>query len=134
MNFYAVLGVPQNADGETLRSAYRILARRYHPDRGVGSSAEKFRQVNEAYETLINPASRHTYDLSLQWMEPRVPLRVDSTVTQSGHPPIEDAAVFGTFSANPQRRVFRNVVGLDEVFDQCFSSFDDLFFGPQWPW
>jgi DnaJ-class molecular chaperone len=134
MNFYAVLGVPRNADDETLRRAYRILARRYHPDRGVGSSAEKFRQVSEAYETLINPGSRHTYDLSLQWVEPRVPLQVDPTVTQSGHHPIEDAAVFGTFSANPQRRVFRTAVGIDEIFDQLFRSFDDLFFGPEWPW
>jgi curved DNA-binding protein CbpA len=133
MNLYAVLGVPRNADDATLRNAYRILARRYHPDRGLGSSAEKFRQVNEAYETLINPGSRHTYDLSLQWMECRVPLRVDPTVAQSGQPPMEDAAVFGTFSANPQRRVFRTAVVLDEAFDQCFSSFDDLFFGPEWP-
>lgn len=134
MNLYAVLVVPRNADDETLRNAYRTLARRYHPDRGLGSSAEKFRQVNEAYETLINPGSRHTYDLSLRWIEPRAPLRVDPTVTQSGHPPIEDAAVFGTFSANPQRGVLRTAVGLDEVFDQCFSLFDDLFFGPEWPW
>ena len=65
MNLYDVLGVPRNADDETLRNAYRILARRYHPDRGLGSSAEKFRHVTEAYETLINPESRHTYDLSL---------------------------------------------------------------------
>src|SRR5690348_98272 len=128
MNFYAVLGVPRNADDETLRNAYRMLARRYHPDRGVGSSAEKFRQVNEAYETLINPGSRHTYDLSLQWMEARIPLRVDPMVTQSGDHPIEDAAVFGTFSANPQRCVFQTAVGLDQIFDQWFRSFDDLLF------
>lgn len=67
MNFYAVLGIPRDADDETIRGAYRILARRYHPDRGVGSSAEKFRQVNEAYETLIDNRSRNAYDLSLHW-------------------------------------------------------------------
>jgi DnaJ-class molecular chaperone len=134
MNLYAVLDVPRNADDEMLRNAYRILARRYHPDRGLGSSAEKFRQVNEAYETLINPESRHTYDLSLKWMEPRVPLRVDPTITQSGHPLMEDAAVFGTFSANPQTGVFREAVELDEILNRCFRSLDDLFFGPEWPW
>jgi len=130
MNLYDILGVPRDADDETLRNAYRALARQYHPDRGLGSSAEKFRHVNEAYETLINPARRHMYDLSLRWMEPRI----TPTITRSGHPAVEDAAVFGTFSVNPQRRVFRTAVGLDEVFDRYFSSFDDLFFGPEWPW
>jgi curved DNA-binding protein CbpA len=52
MNCYSVLGVPSDADSETIRSAFRILARRYHPDSGSGSSAEKFRQIVEAYETL----------------------------------------------------------------------------------
>jgi len=134
MTFYAVLGVPRNADDKTIRNAYRILARRYHPDRGVGSSAEKFRQVNEAYETLIDPGSRHTYDLSLQWLEPRTPLPISPTVVQSRHHPIEDAAVFGTFSANPQRGVFRTAVRLDEMLNQWLRSFDDSFFDPEWPW
>ena len=67
MNFYAVLGISRDADDETIRSAYRLLARRYHPDRGAGSSTEKFRRVNEAYETLMDPGSRQAYDLSLQW-------------------------------------------------------------------
>jgi curved DNA-binding protein CbpA len=130
MNFYAILGVPRNANDEAIRSAFRILARRYHPDRGAGSSAEKFRQVNEAYETLIDPGRRHTYDLSLQWVAPRVPVRVEPTA-QSGLYPMEDAAVFGTFSGKPQRAAFRTSVGFDELFDRWF---DDLFFGPEWPW
>jgi len=66
MNFYTVLGIPRDADEEMIRSAYRELARRYHPDRGSGSSAEKFRQVNEAYETLIHSARRKQHDLALR--------------------------------------------------------------------
>jgi curved DNA-binding protein len=38
MAFYAILGIPPNADEETIRIAFRALARRYHPDVGAGSS------------------------------------------------------------------------------------------------
>jgi DnaJ-class molecular chaperone len=134
MNFYTVLGISRDADEETIRGAYRILARRYHPDRGAGSSAEKFRQVNEAYETLIDPESRHTYDLSLKCTERREPVRVEPMVAQSGPYLQEDAVVFGTFSAKPQTEVFRTPVGFGELFDRWFRSIDDLFFGPEWPW
>jgi curved DNA-binding protein CbpA len=66
MNFYALLGVPADADEAAIRSAYRVLARRYHPDSGEGSSLEKFRQVAEAYEMLGDSQRRQSYDLSLQ--------------------------------------------------------------------
>jgi DnaJ-class molecular chaperone len=66
MDFYDVLGISMDADEASIRNAYRILARRYHPDSGAGSSSEKFRQVAEAYETLGNPGRRHSYDLSFQ--------------------------------------------------------------------
>ena|SRR5947209_11456939 len=64
MDFYAVLGIPADADDVTIRRAYRILARRYHPDSGASSSAEKFRQVTEAYEVLSAPSRRNLYDLA----------------------------------------------------------------------
>jgi DnaJ-class molecular chaperone len=73
MNFYTVLGIPRDADEEMIRSAYRALAHRYHPDRGSGSSAENFRQVNEAYETLIHSARRQEYDLALSRLERPLP-------------------------------------------------------------
>jgi curved DNA-binding protein CbpA len=134
MNFYAVLGISRDADDEAIRSAYRILARRYHPDRGAGSSAEKFRQVNEAYETLIDPGTRQSYDLSLQWAQPQVPIRVEPMVAQSGLFPQEDAGLFGRFAAPPPSSVFRASPGFDELFDRWFHSLDDLFFDSEWPW
>ena len=125
MNFYAILGIPRNADAETIRSAYRVLARRYHPDRGAGSSPEKFRQVNEAYETLIDPGTRHSYDLSLQWTQPRVPLVVEPMVAQPGPFPQEDAALFGRFAAPRSFSVFPTSASLDELFDRWFQSLDE---------
>jgi curved DNA-binding protein CbpA len=133
MNFYAVLGISRDADDEAIRSAYRILARRYHPDRGAGSSAEKFRQVNEAYETLIDPGSRQSYDLSLQWAQPPVPARVEPMVPQSGPFSREDAGLFGRFPARSLSAVFQTSPDFDELFDRWFHSLDDLFFDSEWP-
>jgi curved DNA-binding protein CbpA len=66
MNYYMILGVPLDANDESIRHAFRVLARRFHPNAGVGSSAEKFHRIFEAYETLRNPARRAAYDRSLQ--------------------------------------------------------------------
>ena len=128
MNFYAVLGIPQNSDDAAIRSAYRFLVRRYHPDRGAGSSTEKFRQINEAYETLINPVSRRSYDLSLRRAEGHAPVRIERMVTPSGLFRQEDAGVFGRFSAPPEPSVIPNSTGFDELFGLWLRSIDDLFF------
>lgn len=96
MNLYAVLGVPIDADQETIRSAYRVLARRYHPDRGAGSSSEKFQQIAQAYETLIDPGRREGYNLSLARTG-------RPAIVRAGYPKTpeslrqEDPQVFGRF-------------------------------------
>ncbi|WP_287152878.1 molecular chaperone DnaJ [Candidatus Solincola tengchongensis] len=64
-DYYAVLGVSRHADQEEIKRAYRRLARRYHPDvnRGDREAAERFKEINEAYEVLGDPAKRRRYDL-----------------------------------------------------------------------
>jgi len=66
MNYYETLGIPDNASEDAIRSAYRRLVRLYHPDISGGASAEKFREVQEAYETLGQSSRRQAYDLSLR--------------------------------------------------------------------
>lgn len=63
LNPYFVLGIPCGASDRQVRSAYRRLAKRYHPDlhSGVGAS-EQMRRVNQAWEILSTPASRASYD------------------------------------------------------------------------
>ncbi|MBU0859322.1 MAG: DnaJ domain-containing protein, partial [Alphaproteobacteria bacterium] len=55
---FTVLGVPRTADAAAIKAAYRKLAMKYHPDRNQGdATAEaKFKEVNEAYQTLSDPA------------------------------------------------------------------------------
>jgi curved DNA-binding protein CbpA len=66
MNYYVILGVPTTADAAAIRTAFRGLVRRYHPDAGAGSSAQRFREIVEAYETLSDPVRRRRYDASLR--------------------------------------------------------------------
>jgi molecular chaperone DnaJ len=63
-DFYALLGVTRSATDEQIRSAYRKLARQYHPDvNGEPDAAERFKQITEAYEVLTDPQRRQRYDM-----------------------------------------------------------------------
>src|SRR5687768_3827676 len=64
MDLYVVLGVTHGATEADIKRAYRRLARRFHPDinPGDGAAETRFRQIVEAYETLMDPARRSRYD------------------------------------------------------------------------
>src|SRR3954466_10186126 len=63
-DFYAVLGVPKDADKAAIRKAYRKLARKYHPDANAGDAKaeEKFKEISEAYDVLADEKRRREYD------------------------------------------------------------------------
>lgn len=62
-DYYKILGVDRKADAKTIKSAYRKLARKHHPDIAKGKEdTEKFRQIAEAYEVLSDPEKRQRYD------------------------------------------------------------------------
>src|SRR5918996_289885 len=60
-DYYKILGVDRKADDKTIKSAYRKLARKYHPDVNKGKD-EKFKEISEAYEVLSDPEKRRRYD------------------------------------------------------------------------
>src|SRR5256885_11729690 len=63
-DFYDLLGVPRNASDEQIRSAYRKLARQYHPDvSSAPDASDQFKRITEAYEVLTDPQRRQRYDM-----------------------------------------------------------------------
>ena len=66
MDFYILLGIERAATVNDIKRAYKRLARKYHPDINPGDrlAATQFRQIAEAYETLIDPDRRRRYDVA----------------------------------------------------------------------
>jgi curved DNA-binding protein len=72
-DYYETLGVSKTATADEIKSAFRKLARKHHPDVAKDKKAaeEKFKQINEAYEVLSDPEKRQKYDqLGADWNQP----------------------------------------------------------------
>ena len=63
-DYYEVLGVSKDADDAALKKAYRVLAKKYHPDANPGDKQAEaaFKEINEAYSVLSDPKKRAQYD------------------------------------------------------------------------
>lgn len=63
-DYYEILGVDRSADEQTIKRAYRKLAKKYHPDTNKGNAIaeEKFKEATEAYAVLSDPEKRKEYD------------------------------------------------------------------------
>ena len=63
-DYYRILGVPEKADEQAIRKAYRKLAKEFHPDANQGDpkAAERFKEIGEAYGVLSNAEKRKQYD------------------------------------------------------------------------
>lgn len=103
-DYYAVLGVNPHADSKAIRSAYRRLARRYHPDVAKShQAARRFLLIREAYEVLSDPEQRRQYDELIA--KPALASRpTRSRITRPGPTPASPIAV------RARRRSFRLIL------------------------
>ncbi|MCK5913828.1 MAG: J domain-containing protein [Desulfuromusa sp.] len=92
LNYYRLLGVPPDTGKRRIKSAYRSLAKRFHPDRNSGSetAADLFRQVNHAYRVLSDPHLRALYDQKLARQE-------NQPATKTAATPLDPQQKFNRF-------------------------------------
>ena len=62
MDYYKILDIDKNASKDTIKKAFRKLSLKYHPDKPTGD-AEKFKKINEAYQTLSDDNKKRIYDM-----------------------------------------------------------------------
>lgn len=133
MNYYVVLGIAEDADEETIRSAFRALARRYHPDVGVGSSLVEFHRVREAYEILADPDRRRRYDRQLRDARARPVVVREVIVSRPFAEPLLSPRRSSFGAPRTWVTLTRSSV-FDQLVEELFASFDDGWFRPPRRW
>ena len=130
-DYYKILGVDRKADDKTIKSAYRRLARKYHPDVAKTKDAtDRFKEVSEAYEVLSDPEKRRRYDsLGPDWQRytqapPAGPPGGGFRVEYGGDPGnLGDfseffRSIFGDLGAHARRGPRSGGIRFDEGFDR----------------
>jgi DnaJ-class molecular chaperone len=121
-DYYVVLGIRRDESPAGVRSAFRDLARRYHPDRAGPAAARFFRELVEAYYVLSDTERRASYDRGLEHGEPSSP-HLGTAVTAPPVPlrPEPEPLVPETVSILHDFHVTRP--SYDEVFERFFRNF-----------
>ncbi len=119
-DYYKILGVKKNATEKEIRSAFRKLARKYHPDVNPNNkeAEEKFKEINEANEVLSDPEKRKQYDEMLDYYE------------KYGHWPGAAAGAGGRGGYGPGGATYRYRTVTPEDLNDLFggrSPFSDFF-------
>lgn len=84
-NYYIILGLTKDATQNDIKSAYRRLAKELHPDRYMKGS-EPFKEVQEAYSTLSDPARRREYDSAMRGIHRRHSIEDITPITPRRRP------------------------------------------------
>jgi DnaJ-class molecular chaperone len=117
--YFAILGVASNASAEEIRSAYRRLAKEFHPDHFKGDSGP-FRQIQEAYAVLGDDRSRSRYRQSLEGERPVRP--VTRSHYGSPEPLIPEQGPVDMGEISPVRSFQSFTPSLDEMFEWLWGD------------
>jgi DnaJ-class molecular chaperone len=122
-SYFAILGISSNATSDEIRSAYRRLAKEFHPDHYAGGS-QRFRDIQEAYSVLGNSRRRREYERSIRRVPPKTPLK--SSLYPEPEPLIPDDGPVDIGEVSPVRSFQSFTPSYDEIFDWLWSNFSDL--------
>lgn len=122
-SYYAILGLTSNASSEAVRSAYRRLAKQYHPDVSPAHRGA-FQDIQEAYSVLADRSRRETYDEALRDIQSRRRRRAAAYPQPEPLIPEQRPADMGDIS--PIRSFETIHPSFDQVFDWLWSNFRSL--------
>ena len=122
-SYFAILGISPDATLAEIRSAYRRLAKEFHPDHYTGSS-KRFRDIQEAYSVLGNSRRRREYEQTIRRFRPKRPLRTSAYPEPEPLIPEEEPVDIGDVS--PVRSFQSFSPSFDEIFDWLWNNFSDL--------
>jgi curved DNA-binding protein len=142
-DYYEVLGVPRTASADEIKRVYRQLARKHHPDLQPvaerAKAAERFKEINEAYEVLSDPDKRAKYDaLGANWksgVDFTPPPGAGGADFRNGHPEDFDgfsdffSSIFGRESKGRAGRGVRVTMPGSDVEAEMPVSLDELLHG-----
>ena len=125
-DYYVILGIPPDESEAGIKSAYRDLARRYHPDRAGPESTRRFQELAEAYKVLSDRASRSAYDADRRRsaVEP-IDVPVGSSRARAPVEPIDDTAP-ASMSWSIMDDFMSMYADRDTVFDRFVRSFTEV--------
>jgi molecular chaperone DnaJ len=126
-SYFAILGVTSAASPDEVRSAYRRLAKEYHPDHFEGDSGV-FRQIQEAYATLGDVERRAEYEQSLRRSAVRIRRMEGPTPYPEPEPliPVQSHTGSSLGEVSPVRSFQAFTPSFDEVFDWLWQNFSSL--------
>jgi curved DNA-binding protein len=118
-DYYKILGVDRKASTDEIRTKYRKLAMKYHPDKNPGDkkAEERFKEINEAYQVLSDDAKRAKYD--------QLGSAYSSFRGQGGR--ASDFQWDDWFSQNVGQQRGRTYTNVDDVFGGGINNFSDFF-------
>ncbi|MBW2409837.1 MAG: DnaJ domain-containing protein [Deltaproteobacteria bacterium] len=122
-SYFAILGISPDATLAEIRSAYRRLAKEFHPDHYAGDS-KRFRDIQEAYSVLGNRRRRREYEHNIRQVRPKRPLRTGAHPEPEPLIPEEEPVDIGDVS--PVRSFQSFSPSFDEIFDWLWNNFSDL--------
>jgi curved DNA-binding protein CbpA len=122
-SYFAILGISSGATADEIRSAYRRLAKEFHPDHYPGGS-DRFQEVQEAYAVLGNSRRRREYKQNIRKVSPITPLR------RAGYPEpeplIPEQSPIDLGDVSPVRSFQSFTPSYDEIFDWLWHNFSSL--------